>query len=73
MIQPLDIEMARFGDEYDSRGYDNQNKTATRAVREYDASMRACPAIARCIEHVKDGKPLTPVGAKLLGVPWMGA
>ena len=25
---------------------------------------------AGCVQHVKDGKPLTPHGAELLGVPW---
>jgi hypothetical protein len=24
------------------------------------------------VQHVKDGKPLTPTGAKILGVPWEG-
>ena len=28
------------------------------------------PTPPRCIEHVKDGKPLTEHGANLLGIPW---
>jgi hypothetical protein len=37
-----------------------------RAVR--DEAENETPAI----QHVKDGKPLTAIGARLLGVPWNG-
>jgi hypothetical protein len=41
-----------------------QKKIRARAEAEYFKSQ------AQCISHVKDGKPLTEYGAKMLGVLW---
>ncbi len=49
---------------------DYWNKRATKAIREYAASPEP---VFRCVTHVRNGKPLTAVGARLLGVPWNGA
>lgn len=71
MIRPLDVNMARFREEDEDHisGVDDSLKRTTKAIQNYTASPT--PTF-HCIEHVKDGVPLTAVGARLLGVPWRG-
>ena len=48
---------------------DSLQETLVRnATKKVEDAERTPPPV----QHVKDGKPLTPLGARLLGVPWKG-
>jgi hypothetical protein len=70
VIVPVDVESVRYGDEYaDRESLQPERKKLSQVVNDYCAEP---PSVFRCTEHVKNGKPLTAIGAKLLGVPWNG-
>lgn len=71
MEQP---KITRFRGEYTIYEQAIKSNRARTAAEHFDAlPQRTFEQIAReCTVHVRAGVPLTPEGAKMMGVPWRG-